>query len=222
MTHTTRRAALGLALLASPLALPVAAQTTAPGRPGSAEHAAWLAHTVQRLADQDAIRAIAGYYGRGNDMLGLHHADRARGRQLAAVEYARAFAADVQIDVFAVGGPTPIGSTRGIPAWIDFAGGFYANAGYSSTLHPMANFHIEFTDANTARMSAFAGAPHFVLAAAREAGAAAPSLDFMVCRYEFEARRQPDGSWKATRLRINLDEIWRASGFYPNGQAPGR
>jgi hypothetical protein len=70
-------------------------------------------------------------------------------------------------------------------------------------------------------MSAYAIAPHFITSSAKDKAAADPTVEFMNCRYVFQARRQADGSWKTTQLRIELQEIWRGLGFYPGGQGKG-
>lgn len=44
----------------------------------------------------------------------------------------------------------------------------------------------------------------------------------MLCRYQYEARRQANGEWRITRMQVNLGEIMQAEGFYPGGQRDGR
>jgi hypothetical protein len=195
-----------------------------PGKPGGAETEQWLSKalgTLQRLGDEEALRNLAYSYGRGNDEVTIHHGDRPKGRRLAIAEYSKGFASDVKVEVYALGGSAPIGRTMGIPAWAEFAEKFYENAKYTSTIHLMSNFSFDFTDADTAVMSAYAIAPHFIASTAKDKSAAEPTVEFMNCRYVFQARRQADGSWKTTQLRIELQEIWRGLGFYPGGQGKG-
>ncbi len=208
------------------LAAPVWAQDDSkpPGKPGSAEYNQWVGKalaSLQRLSDEDALRKLAYSYGRGNDEITIHHGDRAKGRQLGTAEYAKGFAPDVKVEVYALGGSAPIGRTTGIPAWAEFVEKFYENARYTSTIHLMSNFSFEFIDANTAVMSSYAIAPHFITNAAKDKAGADTSVEFMNCRYTFQAKRQGDGSWKTTQLRIELQEIWRGLGFYPGGQGKG-
>lgn len=197
-----------------------------PGRPGSDAYNRWLnaaMERLQRLSDEDALRQLTYRYGRGNDEIAFHHGDRAKGRQLAIAEYSQAFTPDIQIQVFALQGEQPLGSTVGIPAWAEFVEKFYTGYNYSTTIHLMSNFSIEFIDADTARVSAYAIAPHFLrAAAAKDRATADTSLEVMHCKYLHTAKRQADGSWKTTNLRIELQEMWRGVGFFPAGQGPGR
>ncbi|MDX2234400.1 MAG: nuclear transport factor 2 family protein [Hyphomonadaceae bacterium] len=204
-----------------------AAQTplTPPGRPGSAAYEQWLGQTLGRLqqaADRDAIRQLAFHYARGNDELSVHFNDRPLGRTRAQAEYAQAFAPDVSITVYPLRSSTPLRKVSGIADWIAFADGFFENAKYSSSLHLMSNFDIRFTGPDTARASAYAGVPHFIQSTARTAEAQAVTLEYMLCRYDYVAKRQADGSWRITEFTIYLDEIQRSQGFYPGGQASGR
>ncbi len=206
--------ALSLALVA------IAPLPNATAQPTSAQP---LAATVQRLADESAIRNLIYHYGRGNDEVAVHYADRALARPRGAAEYAKAFASDVKIDVFALGGAKPIGQIAGIPAWTEFADKYYANNGYSSTLHLMSNFEIGFEGSNRANVTAYALAPHFfVRPNAKDAASADTAVEWMIARYAYRAERQKDGSWKIAQLQINLDEISRAAGFFPGGQRNGR
>ncbi|PPD15878.1 MAG: hypothetical protein CTY25_04070 [Methylobacterium sp.] len=204
---------------------PVLAQTLAPpAAPGTAQYNAWLGQwlgRIQETADRDAIRSLMYHYGRGNDELSAHFANKPEGMRRAGAEYARAFAPDMQITVYPLRSGTPLRQVRGIPAWIEFAGGFFDQAGYSSTLHLMSNFDIRFTDSDNARGSAYAHVPHYIRSAARDAGTMGVALESMLARYEFAARRQTDGSWRIVDMTIHLDEIQRSNGFYPNGQANG-
>jgi hypothetical protein len=196
-----------------------------PAQPGTAAYDRWVGETLARLqvsADRDALRQLAFHYARGNDELSVHFADRANGRARAAAEYAQAFAPDVKITVYPLRNATPLREVTGIPDWIAFADGFFENANYSSSLHLMSNFDIDFTDADTARVSAYAGVPHFIRSDARTAEAQAVTLEYMLCRYDYVARRQADGGWKIVEFTIYLDEIQRSQGFYPGGQAAGR
>jgi hypothetical protein len=153
----------------------------------------------------------------------IHYADRPLARQRGAAEYAKAFAPDVKIEVFALGGEKPIGEVTGIPAWTEFADKYYASNGYSSTLHLMSNFEIVFDGSNRANVSAYALAPHFfVRTAAKDTARADTAVEWMIARYAYRAERQRDGSWKIVRLQINLEEISRAAGFFPGGQRNGR
>jgi hypothetical protein len=182
-----------------------------------------LAATVQRLADESAVRNLIYHYGRGNDEVSIHYADRAVARQRGAVEYAKAFAPNVRIEVFALGGEKPIGQVTGIPAWTEFADKYYDGNGYSSTLHLMSNFEIGFDGADRANVTAYALAPHFfVRAAAKDKASADTAVEWMVARYAYRAERQGDGTWKIAQLQINLEEISRAAGFFPGGQRNGR
>lgn len=223
MKKLIRIGALVIATLATPaLSLDF---SKPPAKPGSAAYNQWVASALtrlQRLSDEDALRQLAYHYGRGNDAISIHHADRSKGVRLGSAEYAQAFTADTRVEVFALGGDKPIGSTVGVPAWAEFVDKFYAGYGYSSTVHLMSNFSIEFTAADTARISAYAIAPHFLVnAAAKDKSTADTTAEWMHCRYSYEAKRQPDGGWKMTRLTIHLEEIWRASGFFPGGQGKG-
>jgi len=206
---------------------PASAQSalTPPARPGTAAYNKWLNATLGRLqqaADRDAIRQLAFHYARGNDELSVHYANRPLGRSLAQAEYAQGFAPDVKITVYPLRSPTPLREVTGIPDWIAFADGFFSNAKYSSSLHLMSNFDIKFTDADTARVSTYAGVPHFIQSGAKSADALDTTLEYMLCRYDYVAKRQADGSWKITNFTIYLDEIQRSKGFYPGGQANGQ
>jgi len=211
-----------LALLGA--ATPAFAQTAAP-QPGSVEYDRWVGQQLSRLqtfADREAVQQLMYHYGRGNDEVGRNHADRETGSRRALVEYQKAFVSDVQITVYPLRSATPLNRSRTLAEWMPFVTGFYNTAKYSSTLHLMSNFDITFQDANTAQGSAFAHVPHYIQSAAKDAGAATVSVENMLCRYEFVARRQPDGAWKITDLSIYLDEIERQAGFFPNGQQPGK
>lgn len=198
---------------------------TPPARPGTAAYDQWLGATLGRLqqsADRDAIRQLAFHYARGNDELSVHFNDRALGSRRAQAEYAEAFAPEVKITVYPLRNATPLREVTGISAWIAFADGFFKNANYSSSLHLMSNFDIDFTDSDTARVSAYAGVPHFIRSDARTPEAQAVTLEYMLCRYDYTAKRQADGRWKITQFTIYLDEIQRSQGFYPGGQAGGQ
>lgn len=215
------------AILSASMGVPALAQTmlTPPGRPGTPAYDQWLGTTLERLqrtSDRDAIRQLAFNYARGNDELSVHFNNRTQGRARARAEYARAFAPNVRITVYPLRSATPLREVTGIDDWIAFADGFFENARYSSSLHLMSNFDIQFTDANTAKASAYAGVPHFIQSAARAADSQAVTLEYMLCRYDYVSTRQPDGSWKITEFTIHLDEIQRSQGFYPGGQASGK
>ncbi len=204
----TKSALFGLALMTVPLlAAPAAAQT------------ATAAARLQLLEDRDALRSLAYHYGRGNDELSIHLGDRAKGRELAAAEYARSFAPDIEIEVFALG--SPLRQVKGIAAWVDFADGFFKAKNYSSSLHLMSNFDISFIDADTARVNAYVGVPHFIRSAAKDQRSADTIVEYMLCRYDYVARRQRDGSWRIAKLRIDLEEIASTPGFYAGGQGKG-
>jgi hypothetical protein len=220
MTRFLLTAVSATALL---VAVPAAAQT-AP-RPGTAAYDTWVGErlaTLQQSSDRDAIRQLAFHYARGNDELSVHFANRGEGRRLAQAEYAQAFTPDVKITVYPLRNATPLREVVGIPDWIAFADGFFETANYSSSLHLMSNFDIDFPDADTARVSAYAGVPHFIRSDARTPEAQAVTLEYMLCRYDYVAKRQADGGWKITEFTIYLDEIQRSQGFYPSGQASGQ
>jgi hypothetical protein len=205
-------AALALALTTPALAAP------APERLSGQQLA-----TLQRLADESALRQLMFHYGRGNDEIAIRHADRPAGRARGAAEYEKAFTPATRVEVYALGGDKPIGQLTGVPAWVDFVDQYYAGAGYSSTLHLMSNFDIAFDGANRARLSAYALAPHFfVRAAARSKATADTAVEWMIARYALEAERQRDGGWKIARLQIHLEEMAHAPGFFPGGQRNGR
>lgn len=226
MNRSTLLAACAAALFSLTSATASAQTTfTPPARPGTAAYDQWLGATLERLqraADRDAIRQLAFHYARGNDELSVHFNNRAVGRSRAQAEYAKAFAPDVKITVYPLRSATPLRQVTGIADWIAFADGFFENAKYSSSLHLMSNFDIQFADANTARASAYAGVPHFIQSTARAAESQAVTLEYMLCRYDYVVKRQPDGSWKIIEFTIYLDEIQRSQGFYPGGQASGQ
>ena len=178
----------------------------------------------QRIAehlDREDIEQLMVYYGRANDIIGRGHADRDAAREAAVAEYERAFTDDATITVFPLGSETPLQSTNNIPDWSAFVAGYFVNENYSSTLHLMSNFVIDFTDEDTAQASAFAINPHFILN--REAGnpdAATRGMDLMNVRYEYEAERQEDGEWRIVDMTIHLDEIFNGIGFFGAGQSP--
>lgn len=219
---------LFILMLAGALVAPFHASVAAdpPARVVPRDTAAELAALrtrVTRLADADALRELAYAYGRGNDALAARWADREAGKKAGAAEYARAFAANVRVEVRALGASEPLGRIDGIPAWVDFVDQFYGGKGYAHTLHLMSNFRITFTGDSTARVSAYALAPHFLTqAAARAADRQAVVAEWMLCRYQYDAVRQADGSWRIVRMDIQLDEIMRHEGFFPDGQADGR
>jgi hypothetical protein len=211
------------AVLSAILGSAVAAQT-APA-PGTADYDRWVGQQLvqlQRLADRDAIRQLMYHYGRGNDQLSAHYADRQKGGTLATAEYQRAFTPDMQITVFPLRGTTPLRQVKGIADWIAFAGGFFDQAKYSSTLHLMSNFTVDVVDASTARGTAYAHVPHYIQSAAKDPTGANVTVENMLARYEFAARRQQNGEWRIAEMTIYLDEIQRQTGFFPNGQAPGK
>ena len=211
-----------LAALLIPLSLGAATIEPMPA-PGSPAYLTWLGASVQRLSDQEALRTVAYSYGRGNDLLAIHHGDRAQGRAQALGEFTRAFTPDVVIEVYALGGDKPFRAVAGIPAWIEFGEGYFAANKFSSTAHLMSNFIFEFPDKDSATVSCYASVPHFILnPTAREAVNAGTSLEYMVCRYVHQAKRQADGTWKTYKLTIYLEEIWRTGGFYPGGQGAGK
>jgi hypothetical protein len=217
-------AALSLTLLSPPA---LAAETSvAPAQPGTPAYDRWLGQqlgTLQRLHDESALRNLMYAYGRGNDEISLRHADRSAGRQRGAAEYTKAFTPATRVEVYALGGDKPIGQTTGVPAWVDFVDQYYAGNGYSSTLHLMSNFDIGFDGKDRATVSAYALAPHFLLrAVAKDKASADTAVEWMLCRYAVQAERQANGSWKITKLQINLEEISRAAGFFPGGQRHGR
>jgi len=216
MNKTLQASLLAIALLHAPHP----AQAADLVQPRAAKLAPSQA-ALQRLQDAEALRQLAYSYGRGNDAVAIHHGDRAKGREAATAEYSKGFAPGVQVEVYALGGSTPIGRATGVAEWVQFVEKFYDNAQYTSTLHLMSNFDIRFTDANTAVMSAHALAPHFIRSAAQNAASAETSLELMNCRYTFSAKRGNDGRWQTTQLRIELLEIWRGPGFYPGGQGKG-
>jgi SnoaL-like domain len=196
------------------------------GKPGTTQYNQRLNASLmqlQKLSDEDSLRKLLYNYGRGNDVMSINYADRVKGRKLASDEYAKAFAPDTRVEVFALGGTTPISTTVGVAPWADFVDKYYSGTGYSSTVHLMSNFSIDFADANTANVSAYTIAPHFfVNAAAKDKASADTTAEWMRCRYSFEAKRMPDGSWKMSKLQIHLEEIWRSAGFYAGGQAKGQ
>lgn len=178
---------------------------------------------VQRLIDENAVRNLMYHYARGNDNIAILYSNRALGRQRGTAEYSKAFTPDVRIEVRAIGGDKPIGQFTGIPPWTEFVDNYYAGNAYSSTLHLMSNFEIEFDGVDRANVSAYALAPHFfVRAAAKDAASADTAVEWMIARYAYRAERQRDGGWKIARLQIYLEEISRAAGFFPGGQRNGR
>lgn len=201
------------------LALAAATLFTAAAQPRNDSTAA----TVQRLADESALRNLIYHYGRGNDEIAIRHADRATARQRGAAEYAKAFKPDTRVEVYALGGDKPIGQLSGVAAWTDFVDQYHAGNGYSSTLHLMSNFEIRFEGRDRASVSAYALAPHFfVRAAAKDKATADTAVEWMIARYAYDAERQRDGGWRIARLQVNLEEISRAAGFFPGGQRNGR
>jgi hypothetical protein len=108
-----------------------------------------------------------------------------------------------------------------IPEWIAFAGGFFDQAKYSSTLHLISNFTVDIVDVNSARGTAYAHVPHYMQSSAKDQAAANVAVENMLARYDFTARRQQNGEWRINEMTIHLDEIQRQTGFFPNGQAPG-
>jgi hypothetical protein len=225
MKVTKRLFAASLITIASGLAMAQTSPVTALGKPGTPEYNQRLNAalvSLQRLSDEDALRKLLYNYGRGNDVMSINYADRVKGRKLASEDYSKAFTADTRVEVYALGGTTPISTTVGVAPWAEFVDKYYSGTGYSSTVHLMSNFSIDFADANTAKVSAYTIAPHFfVNAAAKDKGSSDTTAEWMRCRYAFEAKRQPDGSWKMSKLQIHLEEIWRSGGFYPGGQAKG-
>lgn len=194
-----------------------------PAKPVKSLSAAASQQLLQRLADESALRDLMYAYGRGNDELSIHHADRKLAKARGAAEYAKAFTPATRVEVFALGGDKPIGQLVGVPAWVDFVDQYYGGNGYSSTLHLMSNFEFGFEGPDRARITAYALAPHFFLrAAARDKASADTAVEWMLCRYAALAERQSDGSWKLARLQINLEEMSRAAGFFPGGQRDGR
>jgi len=195
-------------------------------RPGTAAYDQWVGtqlNSLQRLRDENAVRSLIYHYGRGNDEIAIRYADRATARQRGAAEYAKSFAPDVRVEVFALGGDKPIGQISGIAAWVEFVDSYYANNGYSSTLHLMSNFEVNFSAPDRASVSAYALAPHFfVRTAAKDKATQDTAVEWMIARYVYEARRQSDGQWRIERLQVNLEEISRAQGFFPGGQRNGR
>jgi hypothetical protein len=227
-TLTTSVAAVAAALSITLLATPVRASESgkAPANPGPPAYEPLLAAqlgTLQRLKDESDLRSLMVAYGRGNDAMSIHYADRVKARQLGASEYAKAFTANTRVEVHALGVDKPIGQVTGVAAWVDFVDKFYAGYGYSSTLHPMSNFEFGFDGPDRARISAYALAPHFFLKpAARDEASADTAIEWMLCRYAAQAERQADGSWKLAALQINLEEMSRTPGFYAGGQRNGR
>lgn len=194
-----------------------------PAKPVKGLSAAASQQLLQRLADESALRDLMYAYGRGNDELSIHHADRKLAKARGAAEYAKAFTPATRVEVFALGGDKPIGQLVGVPAWVDFVDQYYGGNGYSSTLHLMSNFEFGFEGPDRARITAYALAPHFFLrAAARDKASADTAVEWMLCRYAALAERQSDGSWKLARLQINLEEMSRGPGFFPGGQRDGR
>jgi hypothetical protein len=176
---------------------------------------------VTQLRDEEAIKSLAYCYGRGLDELSLRSADRPKGRAAASALYAGCFDPKVEISVYPVGAKVPFKKTAGIQEWVDFADGFYASAGYSSTRHLMGNFFITRTGAGTATMISYGLAPHFLKSPAKDAAAAAPTLEYYSLRYSDELARQSDGSWRVLKKSVFFDEVWRGVGFFPNGNPDG-
>jgi SnoaL-like domain len=178
---------------------------------------------VQRLVDQEALRGLAYCYGRGLDEISRHHADRERGQRLATALYETCFDPAVVIEVYPLGATEPLRRTEGIADWVTFADAFFHDNGYSTTRHLMSNFAYEPLGPDAARLTSYASIPHFLIGpSARDASSAAPSVEYMLGRYEDEAARQPDGTWRTVRKTVYLEEIWRGVGFFPGGQGPGR
>lgn len=186
------------------------ANDVAPGEPVAA-----------RLRDEESVRSLAYCYGRGLDELSIHHADRAKGRKLATDMFQSCFDPAITIEVFALGGTTPLRRTDGVAAWVGFADEFFATNRYTSTRHLMSNFSVEFTGANSARLISYASIPHFISSAAKEPKDAGASVEYMIARYVDEAVRQSDGRWRTTKKTVYLEEIWRGIGFFPGGQGAG-
>jgi hypothetical protein len=226
MRITKQLFAASLLTITCSLAMAQGSRSDALGKPGTPQYNQRLnaaLASLQRLNDEDSLRKLLYHYGRGNDVMSVNYADRLKGRKLASEDYAKAFAPDTRVEVYALGGTTPISNTVGVAPWAEFVDKYYSGTGYSSTVHLMSNFNIEFTDANTANVSAYTIAPHFfVNAAAKDKASADTTAEWMRCRYAFEAKRQPDGGWKMSKLQIHLEEIWRSGGFYPGGQAKGK
>jgi hypothetical protein len=56
-----------------------------------------------------------------------------------------------------------------------------------------------------------------------DGGASADTaVEWMIARCAYDAEPQRDGGWTIARLQINLEEIARATGFFPSGQRNGR
>jgi SnoaL-like domain len=217
---------IALSMLAVTLAFsPAAAQVSGAPQPGTADYDRWVGQQLNRLqqaADRDAVRQLMFHYGRGNDEIARNYADRETGSRRGTAEFEQAFASDVQITVIPLRAPTPLAQVKGIGDWVKFVSGYFDQQKYSNTLHLMSNFSVTFTNAATAEATAFANVPHYILSAAKTASDANVTVENMLCRYVYTARRQQDGSWRIATMTIYLDEIQRQSGFYPNGQQPGR
>ena len=224
MHNRIAAATLATAVIATlSLTLAGPGQAAEPARPARALSATASQQLLQRLADESALRDLMYAYGRGNDELSIHYADRKLARERGAAEYAKAFTAATRVEVYALGGDKPIGQLTGVPAWVEFVDQYYGGNGYSSTLHLMSNFEFGFDGADRARITAYALAPHFFQrAAAKDKASADTAVEWMLCRYAAQAERQPDGSWKLARLQINLEEMSRGVGFFPGGQRNGR
>lgn len=174
-----------------------------------------------QLRDEEAIKSLASCYGRGLDELSLRWADRPKGRAAATALYAGCFDPRVEISVYPVGAKAPFKTTLGIQEWVEFADSFYASAGYSSTRHLMGNFFITRSGEGTATMISYGLAPHFLKSSAKDAAAAAPTLEYYSLRYADELARQSDGSWRVVKKSVFFDEVWRGVGFFPNGNPDG-
>ncbi|MDG0853762.1 nuclear transport factor 2 family protein [Roseateles puraquae] len=222
--HRIAAATAAMAVMASvALAITHPAHAAEPGKPAKSLSTAASQQLLQRLADESALRDLMYAYGRGNDELSIHHANRKLAKERGAAEYSKAFTPSTRVEVYALGGDKAIGQLVGVPAWVDFVDQYYGGNGYSSTLHLMSNFEFGFDGPNQARITAYALAPHFFLrAAARDKASADTAVEWMLCRYAALAERQADGSWKLSRLQINLEEMSRAAGFFPGGQRDGR
>lgn len=197
-----------------------AAPATSPAKPARQTLEQSMAK-LQRLSDEDALRNLAYSYARGNDAISIQHGDRDKARKQGFVEYARGMASDIKIEVYALGSDSPFNTTTGIPAWVEFVDKYFETQRYTSTVHLMSNFSIDFIDADNATVSSYATVPHFIMNSAKDKANADATVEFMNCRYKFDARRQKDGTWKTVKLRIELQEIWRGIGFYPGGQGKG-
>lgn len=172
---------------------------------------------ITNLKATAAINAIAGCYGRGHDaVIPGKEADQSDALSILQT----CFTSDVQSEFRYFGNAVqPSDRLDGLPALVEYIGGFWANAGYHSARNVPGNVHVELLDPRHATLLYSGTTPHYSVAQddsdpASDVVARAGFIDAISASYTSDVELGEDDVWRTTRFIIDIKEVIRLNGNY--------